>query len=329
MSEQITQQAFDDIFADLKSMPSYLQLAQSEGHQPDQGLCEWYQGSVELVHDKIYDFSATSQKQKEHAYRDLLLDMFAGSSGPESRMVFAGFKPATSTGYSMSRRTRRRVSGQIPVSFTTNDALVSHGVAQDNFKFTAGDIQNDKTGRFESHLGFLYNTAAVERLAAQNRDLLTSLGHSAMQSGESLAEEVLRSPDMVSQSILLGYSPFTSLYFYIRYPEELSGWDCASGERDDPTVRTNLLWQAAEAIMTPEQFKVSRHLARNPDELAQLDVLSDSTMNVDYIKRTKHNTAAQVALKSCGIEAYVRNTQRLIYGVDSDDGLDKYTLSTL
>lgn len=62
MSERITQQEFDETFADLKALPSYLKIAQNNNHQPAPGFCDWYHDSVELAQEQIWNSNRTIQK---------------------------------------------------------------------------------------------------------------------------------------------------------------------------------------------------------------------------------------------------------------------------
>lgn len=313
----VTQEVFDEMFAGLRALPSFLQIVQSESHKPDTDVTTWYHTAVEEARDGIYATDET-QAHKEGADRCFLNDVFGSSDGAETRLVVQGFKPVAFVSSSFKKSDVADMIGTIPLADTTTDVLLRYGTFNSGLGFTLGDIVHSENPKSVDHSGFVYNSAAVEKVVAHNSGLLAALGHDTTLTGMEFAEEVLSSKDMVSQSILLGYSPFTALYFYIKFAGDLSSWDGNSDIEGGSEARIANLWEAAETLMTPSQLAFSQYLAAKPAEMAGIDIFTSSISNEDYIYRTPANTAVQETMVASGLDAYINDIRTKMYGADDD-----------
>lgn len=313
---EITQEYFDEVFADLIAMPSYLQIAQAEGVTPDPNLTEWYNDAVEKTRDVIYETPGLNQKTKEKKDRNFLCDIFASSDGAETRMVFTGFKPAAFIAAGCYQNGK-------PDHYDQNSLLI-HGAPNPNFGFVKNIGPNTEEENPVYDSGFIFNKSAVENTAVKNHAIFEALGFDTSLSGDKFAEDVFSSNDLIAQSILLGYSPFTAITFYLHCPGDIGGWGQINDGGFNESSYGRRFLESAHILLSPTQYNVVEYLYAYPDQTTQLDLIKDATMGKDFIYHTDNNQFAQRVIKMSGMHDYVHRLQGAMY-----KEIDSWTTSLL
>jgi hypothetical protein len=326
----VTQAEFNTVFESLSTL-SFLEIAQSTYH-PEAGVVDWYRSSIESVRSQIQTYPGETDDHKQNADRILQYELFGepskpstqrtlirGLDGPQQRMVVLGFKPATLVGRGYPVHEVSERFGAISLDYLSVDSLITHGVPNQNLGFVPRE--DEEYDGWLYHSGEVYNNQAVESVVAHNQELFRRLGYDTSVSGHEIARQVFQGPDAIAQSILRGYSPRSSVLFYIAVPGDLDGLDQESGE---PIVgpRAEYFWNAATAILTKDQLDMARRLVNYDGPEGSLDAFGSTIANEDYFELRPTNRVAQEAFRVSGMDRYVEEYRdRLFAGTDRQSAL--------
>jgi len=307
---EITRDYFEATFADLRAQPSHLQIAEAADFDSPQGIANLYHQAVENIRDTIYNDLGLDSSAAEMIDGSLLCNIFGRSSdASETRMVLFGFKPAAFVSNSVRLKDVQKHLFNLPTKLHAQDRIIHEGHMGQNYGYTHGNLTDQQT--LESHTGFVYNVEAVEQVAKNNAQLFKALGYDTSLSGADFAESVLSSPNLLAQSVLLGYTPLTSIFFYLACPDDL---DIDSDPANtQPHLQAEVFQQSLQALLTPQQLAITNALMGNENKINELGIFDDVTMNEDYIYPTARNERAQKLLAESGMTKYVRDMQEKLY----------------
>lgn len=313
--EDVTPDRFRRVFAPLIAQPAFLETVKLDEAMLSPAREERYHKSVELARDTIYDGEDGTKRQKELADHQLLNSIFAGSDGSEGRLVLGGFKPMRFGGLSYSRDGKKLSWGPIPIDKLVDHAVVTYTDLYDGEAcFTFGGLDSLQH-RSYYNAGYLGNIAALGAVIRHNEDLLGQLGHDISLSPEEFADSVLKSGDPVAESILLGYAPLSSIFFYVQRPGDI-GIPLNLSKFDNGFHRESVerFWERLPLILNDEQLAIARTVALNPSLGESLGVIDGGVTNSDYIDNSVANNLARTAFDASGISAYVQGWRARLYG---------------
>jgi|SRR5665647_847686 len=319
---EITLEQFETAFADFRRLPSHLQSVQTESLNYPTDIVKVYETTIEAVRDSFYDKESTSEDLSQKLDQTFLLNCFASSDGGEIHLMLLGLKPVVFVSDCYSLNTAREYFNSVPAQNFSGDRVIREGRMGANFGFTPGTV--DTNNAIEMHGGFVYNLTAVERIAQDNALLFTRLGYNPVQDGATFAESVLSSPNVLAHSVLLGYSPMSSVFFYLEKPSEMCPWTrMLTGAKQD-RLYLNEFRRSLEALLNPEQLAIANRLMGNASAIATLGAQENQTTYEDYWRPSHHNQAAQKHLQASGFSDCVQKWSAALGSKPTSDGSPKF-----
>jgi len=319
---EITREEFDVAFADFRLLPSHLQSAQTSPLEYPTDIVEKYEAAVDAVRDSFYERESTSEDFTKELDLSFLVNCFGSSDGSETRMMLLGLKPAVFISDCHTTDDYHTYFGGVPTETFSGDRTVRDGLMGPNYGFTAGTVTTADSP--EMHGGFIYNVAAVERVAQNNADLFKKLGYDPSEDGATFAKNVLISPNRLAHSVLLGYSPMSAVCFYLQNPDSLGSWmEMLRGAEQDK-IYVDEFNRSLTALLTPKQLAIANQLMGDASTIAALGAQENQTTYQDYWKPSLHNQAAQQHLQTSGFSACLQKWTKALGLVVDASGKPHY-----
>lgn len=278
--EEISIARIKEVYGDMLARPSFLQIVEDAGRVPSPEDVVRYEAATTDIRNGLGSFSGATEEERQQADQLFMAGMFGSSDGDEVRLVLTGFKPAVFTGLMFEEKPP---IGNIPLSSISAEAFVTLTDQYPNIEYEQGVVSNYNSDLYRA--GVLYDATAVSVVMQHNQDIFEALGFDPSKTPDDFVYDVLSDGNPIATSLILGYGPFTSVFFHLMTNRLRSTVHAKALERatGDPGALEKKFWDSLPRLLNDEQLAIAYAIGQNTALVNSSEIINLGTTNEEYI----------------------------------------------